>query len=83
MEENNVHLSDGHSDDHSDENSESNASLDPATNNGKPSASFSETLYKETGIRKDKLDDLGKQNKCKTLAKARWKMAHGNDLAKK
>ena len=29
------------------------------TNNDKPSASFSETLHKETGIRKDTLNDLG------------------------
>ena len=58
LEENNVDLSDEHVDDHSDENSVSNASLDPVTNNDKPSASFSETLYKETGIRKDTLDDL-------------------------
>ena len=59
MEESNVDLSDEHLDDHSDENSVSNPSLDPVTNNDKPSASFSETLYKETGIRKDTLDDLG------------------------
>ena len=39
-------------DDHSDENSGSNALLDPVTNNEKPSTSFSETLHKETGIRK-------------------------------
>ena len=56
MEENNVHLSHGHLDDHSDENSGSNASLDPVTNNVKPSASFSETPYKKTGIRKDTYD---------------------------
>ena len=52
LEENNVHLPDGQLDDHSDENSGSNPLLDPVTNNEKPSTSFSETLYKETGIRK-------------------------------
>ena len=59
MEENNVDLSDEHFDDHSDKNSGSNISVDPVTNNDKPSASFSETFYKETVVRKDTSNNLG------------------------
>ena len=59
LEESNADLSDGHFDDHSDESSGSNGLPDPVTNNDKPTASFSETLRKETGIRKDTLNDLG------------------------